>query len=484
MKNAKRIIVAKTYIFIVAAVLSVGLWGCGGGGGGNSCNRFAQTGCDSGLSCELLPDGTTGCFAPVVVQGKVTNLADNSVVSGARIVALDANGSPISDVATSDSSGNYQLTVLVARASDGTPAGGSFTLRADAAGFQSFPTGLQQPIPISTAGLTETSGQFVINSTLTNIGLIALPAGSGTAAIHGTVGVPENSLGTLVVAESAPTVGFSAIADRSGDYKIFNLAAGNYTVNGYVQGSNYTPGSVTLTDGQDAEVNLSLNSDPTATFNGSAQIVNAPGGSVTSVILVVESTFNDKLIRGEMPPGLRAPPPPTAPNVSGSFSITGIPAGKYVVLAAFENDGLVRDPDMCISGTQIIHQTFTSGQTVDLSSGFKITAALGVISPGAGAPESISTTTPTFTWQDDSSEDTYLLTVYDSFGNKVWETTIPGVSGATPPNVTYNDTGTGKGTATALKSGMYYQFKATSLRKGGTCEISQTEDLKGVFFVQ
>jgi hypothetical protein len=33
---------------------------------------------------------------------------------------------------------------------------------------------------------------------------------------------------------------------------------------------------------------------------------------------------------------------------------------------------------------------------------------------------------------------------------------------------------------------MYYQFRATSVRTsgGGTCEISRTEDLKGVFFVE
>ena len=482
MKNVKRIIFIRTYIFILATALSLGLWGCSGGGGGNSCDRFAQTGCDSGLSCELIKDGTTGCFMPVVIQGQVTNLADGSPVNGARVVGLDANGSPISTVATSDTAGNYEITVSTTRTSDGTAVSGNVTLRADAAGFQSFPSGLQQPIPIDTSTPTEEADRFVIKSTLTNIGLIALEAGSGTASIHGIAQVPENSLGTLVVAESSTAVGFTAIADRDGNYKIFNLPAGSYTVNGYVQGSNYTPGSATLTDGQDTEVDLSLNSDPAATLNGSVQIVNAPGGSATSVILVVESTFNDKIIRGEMPPGLRAPPPPTAPNVSGSFSITGIPAGKYVVLAAFENDGLVRDLDTCISGTDIIHQVFTSGQTVDLSSGFKITEALDVISPGAGAPESISTTTPTFTWEDDSSEDTYLLTVYDSFGNKVWETTIPGSSGN--PSVVYNADGTGAGTATALKSGMYYQFRATSLRKGGACPISKTEDLKGVFLVQ
>jgi hypothetical protein len=40
----------------------------------------------------------------------------------------------------------------------------------------------------------------------------------------------------------------------------------------------------------------------------------------------------------------------------------GVPDGKYVALAAFENDGLVRDPDTSIGGTQIVHLT-VSGAT-------------------------------------------------------------------------------------------------------------------------
>ena len=39
----------------------------------------------------------------------------------------------------------------------------------------------------------------------------------------------------------------------------------------------------------------------------SVQIVNAPGGSATSVILVVEDTFDANVARGEVPRGLRSP---------------------------------------------------------------------------------------------------------------------------------------------------------------------------------
>jgi hypothetical protein len=330
------------------------------------------------------------------------------------------------------------------------------------------------------------NNKFVIQSALTNIGLIALPDGSGTASVHGTVELPENSTGVLVVAESSPTTGYSAIADRTGDYKIFNLPSGSYTVNGYVQGSNYTPVSATLTDGQDAGLDLIISGEATAALNGKVEIVNPGAGSQTSVILVVASTFNRDIVRGETPPGLRAPTPGTAPDITGNFTISGIPTGNYVILAAFENDFLVRDPDTCIGGTDIMEQEFVSGETVDLSSGFKITGSLDVISPGANGPEAVTTSTPIFTWNDDSSEDEYELSVFDSFGNKIWDTTVPGVTSGNP-SVTYNTDGTGAGTAQPLEPGMFYQFRATAKRTSGggkVCETSQTEDLKGVFYLQ
>ena len=81
--------------------------------------------------------------------------------------------------------------------------------------------------------------------------------------------------------------------------------------------------------------------------------------------------------------------------------------------------------------------------------------------------------TPTFSWVDDSSEDQYDVFVFDSFGNEVWKTTIAGTSGS-DPSVVYG--------GPALESGMYYQFKAVSSKSG--CELSQTEDLKGVFYLE
>jgi hypothetical protein len=193
------------------------------------------------------------------------------------------------------------------------------------------------------------------------------------------------------------------------------------------------------------------------------QIVNAPGGSTTSVILVLEETFIEQTARGEAPPGLRAA------EVSGEWSIENVPDGDYVVLAAFENDELVRDPDTSIGGTAIVHLTIDGGdETVE---GFKVTEALAVTGPDEG--ETVSEA-PTFEWADDSSEGSYHLELFDAFGELVWEDpAVPEVSGSQTVSVEYG--------GPELEPGMFYQFRATSLSKRDGIPISRTEDLHGVF---
>ncbi|MCK5256330.1 MAG: hypothetical protein KAQ81_09935, partial [Deltaproteobacteria bacterium] len=207
---------------------------------------------------------------------------------------------------------------------------------------------------------------------------------------------------------------------------------------------------------------------------GSLNIVNAPGGSATSVVLVPKSTFNEIFVKGEVPPGLRAPAPPESPSITDSFAIEGVPDGQYVVLAAFENDFLVRDPDPSIAGTQILHIQVPVGSSyeIDIASSFKVTEALVIVSPGATEPELV-TGNPSFIWKDDSSETKYSIVVYNAFGDEVWrDDNLPRVTGLENVTVDYG--------GDQLQSGMYYQFRATSWRDDGP--ISQTEDLLGVFY--
>jgi hypothetical protein len=255
---------------------------------------------------------------------------------------------------------------------------------------------------------------------------------------------------------------------------VFNLPAGHYKVTGYSIGHVYAAAETDVTASRVA-LDLALAADPPGSLTGQVSVVNGGGASNTSVVAFVESTFDPLTGRGVAPPGLRAPRT-GAPNVSGAFSIDGVPPGRYVVVAAFENDGLVRDPDHCIAGTADVHVQVTSGQPTAAPTAFKVTGALAVMSPGATMADAL-TAAPTFQWADDSSEDQYLVEVFDAFGQRVWMATTPGVSGGIP-SMAY--------AGPALRSGMYYQWRVTSSKKAGVgeCELSRSEDLRGVFFLQ
>ncbi|HKX12631.1 MAG TPA: hypothetical protein VJP40_05715, partial [bacterium] len=380
----------------------------------------------------------------------------------------------------------------------------------DAPGYQGFPGGVRPPFPIDLSLATDSNGTFVLDSSLTDVLLIALPPGSPNGSIQGSIQIPEDATSVLLVAELAsggpcpalPNNDCSAIAGEGGAFAIFNLPAGNYNVKGFVAGSNYTPVAISLADGQALSgINLSLSGDATATLDGNVSFVNA-GSQQTTVILAVKSTINrldsalvtgvPVFIRGQMPPGLRDG------DVSGTFSIPGIPDGDYLILASFENDDLVRDPDICIAGTKIIEITSAGGQITSsdsLENPFKVTGALGVVSPGANE---VVGAIPTFAWEDDSSETSYEIIVYDSFGEKVWDAELEGVSGGSTVSVEYGSTDPGVVIQTVLpalplQSGTFYQFHVISLKPATSQQcsnisaltgISQTEDLRGVFLVQ
>src|SRR5204862_2870658 len=109
------------------------------------------------------------------------------------------------------------------------------------------------------------------------------------------------------------------ISDADGAFVLFNAPPGAYTVRGYAAGVQLAPANVVVAAGARAlAADLVPQSTPLGTISGSVEMVNAPGGSMTSVVLVVASTFNEALARGEVPPGLRAPRQGN-PAISGTF---------------------------------------------------------------------------------------------------------------------------------------------------------------------
>lgn len=437
---------------------------------GNGCEP-ANEHCAPGLVCEEVDGGEAPneCHLPLLFEGSVKDAADESPIEGALVLALDARSGPVTDVATTDVSGNYVLQVPARRDAEGRPLDEQFTLRASAQDYQPFPGGVRSALPIDPSLATEEDRGWVIVGGLVDVALIALPDDEqGLPAISGHVKAAGKSGGVLVVAEGAAAAP-GAISDRSGAYTLFNVPAGDYTVRGYRAGLQLVPEEVTVDDESLTGVDLSPSDAALATVSGSIQGVDGVGGRPTSVVLVVESTFNDVTERGEVPFGLR-----TDKNITGEWSIGEVPVGRYVVLAAYENDELVRDPDTGIAGTELLTVDVAEGASVEAGS-FKVTVALAIVSPGADAPEAV-TDPPTLTWVDDSSEKEYRVVVYDSFGNLTWETSIPSVNGQNA-SVQYG--------GPPLEAGVYYQFRATSYREAGgvSTPASRTEDLRGVFYL-
>lgn len=428
------------------------------------CNPDAQTGCAENQACEAVSEGNTACFAPITVQGKVFDLASHAPIAGAHVVARDVNAVAVSGIAVTDANGDYSLKVPTTRDKAGKPVENRVTLRADAAAYLTFPAPPRVALPFDVAAAT--GDPPILKSSVTDIGLIAIPDATGLGTVSGHV-IATAPLGTLVVAGGSAHQGggVSGVADRDGSYTVFNVPAGSVSVHGYKLGLELTPVTANVTNGAETSgVDLHSPGAAAAVVSGKIDLVDPGAGSVTSVILAVDETFNETSARGEAPPGFRAG------NVTSTFSISGVPSGNYVVLAAFENDQLVRDPDQSIGGTKIVRVT-VSGANVDLTEAFKVTGALDVASPDKEAEVS---GTPTFVWADDAGEDHYDLQVFDAFGTEIWKTTgIHDVPGSHQIKVVYG--------GRALTPGLLYQFRATSIKLSGS-PISMTEDLRGTFF--
>ncbi len=465
--------------FIGAILFAFPLAGCDdddkGNDDENACSLETGEGCAEGMVCEETTygeEGQSACFAPVVIRGRVFDLLTDEGVPDALVVARDSNGAAMGAVAVSGADGTYALTVATKRVDEeGGFEGAVLTLRVDAEGYASYPGGFRPSLPVDLdeaqpldSADEEGPSELTVQSSTTDVALIPLKE---DAAVLGTIsGTAPFGFGALIVAESSPST-VTGVADGAGNYTIFNVPAGTYGLSAYASGKQYASFSVDIAAGEQVTgADFSTLDNPLATVSGSVNIVNAPGGSMTSVVLVVEATFNDTFKRGEMPPGLRAG------EVTGAFTIEDVPDGKYVVLAAFENDAMVRDPDTSIGGTQIVHIE-TQGGTVTVPESFKVTEALELKSPGAEAPEAV-TGNPSFVWADDSSEDAYAIVVYDAFGQTVWENdSIDRVTGSKWVTLEYG--------GPQLEEGLYYQWRVTSLHKG--VPISTTEDLRGLFFL-
>ena len=437
--------------------------------------------CADGFACEELEDGDYGCYQPLTIQGSVFDAETEEAIEDAHVIAFDEERSALSDVAVTDEDGDYSMSVPAMRGEDGEPVQQFFTLRASAQDYQTFPGGIREAQPIDASDFSEDDDQWVIDTSQTDVALIELPADErGHAHIRGTVDIDGGLGGVLVVAEpddiddheeQDSATGISAVSGLDGSFTIFNVPDDSYDVRGFLADYQIEPEEVTMDDENIDDLVLTEADDGPTDVSGNLQIVRTEGA--TSVLLMVASTFDPTSNRGETPAGLRAPKTGEG-DISGDWTIEGVPAGEYVAVAAFENDDLVRSLDEGIAGTDLVYfEVNSEDDEFAIGESFKVTSALETFGPGAEGPEGVSER-PTLRWGSLSNADWYDVIVYDAFGNLVFEETdIEHSGGQNEYTAEYDGD---------FEEGMYYQFRATAHRADSA--VTSTEFLRGVFYAE
>ncbi len=433
------------------AILIAALAGCGNGNN-QDCKVGDPAACMDGQVCESYSDASgmhAACFAPTNLGGKITSAESGAPIAGARVVAIDGDThTAVGPVSVTDASGAYSVRVEAPRAASAKKL---FTLRVSAAGFQEFPSGVRIGLPITVSFSDPKGAAAIAGPEDVALEPIAPPP---PGAIAGKV-TGSQIAGVLVVAEAGGK-GLSTVSDAGGDYVIFNVPDGSYTVRGYFIGVNFTPvADVAVAGARKDGVDLAVAGAAAGALTGQLDYVaGADTGTMTSVVLRLQTTH-------EVPPGLSTP----AANAA-TYRLDKVPDGTYDVLAAYPNDDLVKDPDPGIAGTGTPTVTI-AGAAVDAGQ-FKITKPVEIVGPDADAKV---TGAPTFSWMAYPSADHYKVEVFDPQGNPSWMmdnvmgTSVAGMAGT---------------------AGHYYQWRITAYRRTNQMFVptSISEDLRGVWLQQ
>ena len=130
------------------------------------------------------------------------------------------------------------------------------------------------------------------------------------------------------------------------------------------------------------------------------------------------------IARGETPPGLRAPDPGDGAERRPAHSRSR--ACRRAGTSCSPGSRTTTSCATCRASAAPRSFTRRSSPVEDvaIADSFKVTGSVDIVGPGATGTEMV-TATPTFTWLDDSSEDRYAITVFDSYGTVVWEGSTP-----------------------------------------------------------
>ncbi len=349
-------------------------------------------------------------------------------------------------------------------------------LRVAAQNYRSSPppNGSAVPFPVGDSGsITYRYVKLKKNPVAINCGTISGAVKSATgAAVRGSL---------VIATRQSDSITISGISGPDGVYILYNVPAGIYDMQGFLEGWYQTSPvcSVGVTSG-----NVTQHVDIPMT---------AVRGAALSGMITFLASVNSKVdvtlahpVSYEAIPGLF-----TMMLANRNYAIDSIPPGTYIPWASYRNDGYVMDPDW-IRKFGLPVMTFLqndSAKTLD----FSITDAILIISPTNHGdtliPVNISTTTPEFVWTSYPSTQEYIVGVYNEFGDLIWggydennKILHPKLDAKTT-RVVFNFDSSAK---EPIRGGYAYRWKVWA-DKGSDPDVQQlisaSEDLMGLFAI-
>ncbi len=438
MQNLRQLFLIPT--LLLAALLT----GCSGGGGGSNT-----------------PPPPPGKVSVTVVDDQA------APVVGAQIQVFDAaTGNPIATL-TSGADGSVSASYYE----------DNIQLKVSAQGYAPSPAAGIPPQPIAMIPGQEEA----ITITLSPLDP-TLQIGSISGKVLDTQGLPVS--GALVTAlDAGGTTIATAHADHLGDYNLYNVPAGDVTLNAWVAGLNFTPSATITVADADALTGENITASGVASGSVSGKVsFTAITGDIVDITLLQPGSR-------EVVPGLRA-----YTDANGNFDIPFVPNGTFEIIASLENDGYVLDPDTSV--TQGIPTVTINNNAVTRD--LKATGSITLTSPESNltfAPLPELSATPTFTWLKDSSyasADDYVIEVVDESSSTVWggfdaannytpRVTVPQGNN---PQALYDFDGSA---LSALEAGKVYQLRVYARSIDNTATgftlLSSSETLDGLFRV-
>jgi Carboxypeptidase regulatory-like domain len=414
-------------------------------------------------SCKKSDGPSTG-----KLKGVVTDAVTGSPLPNAMVIVFNAdNNSPVGATLTTNAAGEFEADL---------PPGNYF-VKISIQGYEPVPPKTMEAISFEiSAGFTTQSDSEMFPYLILGAGWIQGKALEGSAGMKGAL---------IVASDGTNQFAYSTVSAENGEFSIFNVPVGNYTVKAFLGSYNSNSVAITVSSNtQTSGVQINLEKSASATLTGSIRNLAVANKDVDIALV--------HPISKETIPGL------TTATSNLNYTLKNIPSGTYLARATYKNDQRVMDPDRIAKfGEPVV---IVTGATVTPSTlTFDITGSVNLNNPTnpltTTVPQLINTTKPSFQWFSYSSTSDYIIEVVDaSTGTVIWggfgkendaivkNIVIPSSS----TSVTFNSDG--KGLISELVPGRVYRWRIFASKDDqnspvGWTLISASEDQAGLIQV-